>query len=294
MKLVSYEIGRDRELGVISYDGRWVFPLRPQGIEYKDMLQLIKDISDSQLKLLEHISKKDPYSISKAARLEEVRLLAPIVNPGQIICMGKNYLDHIRECENFSGSHDIEAPIFFSKYVNEAVSDGGYIPLHQDITQALDYECELSVIIRKDAKDIEPCEVRDYIFGYTIINDVSARDLQKKHNQWFFAKSLDGFCPMGPCILTADSVVYPPRLEISSYVNNELRQSSNTEYMIYDIDNIVSELSRGFCLKAGTIIATGTPKGVGAGFNPPKFLKAGDEVICMIEGIGRLKNIIKE
>lgn len=158
---------------------------------------------------------------------------------------------------------------------------------------SLDYEAELAFIIGKDAKNVAPEQARDYIFGYTIMNDVSARTIQNRHKQWYFGKSLDGFTPMGPCVVTTESLPYPPHLKIQSYVNGELRQDSNTELLIFGIDHIVSELSQGMTLKAGTIISTGTPAGVGMGFQPPKYLKAGDVVECVIEGIGRLANPVK-
>ena len=150
------------------------------------------------------------------------------------------------------------------------------------------------MIIRKDAYCVSEEEAKDYIFGYTVINDVSARDVQTRHKQWYFGKSLDGFLPMGPCIVSADEIAYPPKLPIRSYVNGELRQNSNTELLIFDIDHVISELSQGMTLQAGTIIAMGTPAGVGMGFEPPKFLKTGDVVTCEIEGIGRITNPIVE
>ena len=137
-------------------------------------------------------------------------------------------------------------------------------------------------------------QVKDYIFGYTIINDVSARTLQTQHKQWYFGKGLDGFLPMGPCIATVDELQYPPHVQIQSRVNGELRQDSNTRLLIFDIDHIVSELSQGMTLKAGTIIATGTPAGVGMGFDPPRFLKPGDVVECTIEGIGTIANKVMD
>ena len=158
---------------------------------------------------------------------------------------------------------------------------------------SLDYEAELGVVIGKDCKNVSENEAPNYIFGYTIINDVSARNLQTAHNQWYFGKSLDGFTPMGPCIVTADEIAYPPALAISSSVNGEARQKSNTSYMLHSISEIISELSRGITLRAGTIIATGTPAGVGMGFTPPKFLKKGDVVTCEIQGIGKLTNTVE-
>ena len=135
--------------------------------------------------------------------------------------------------------------------------------------------------------------MESYIFGYTVLNDVSARDIQRNHNQWFFGKSLDGFTPMGPCIVTKDEIPYPPKLDVMSIVNDEIRQNSNTDMFIHSIDEVVSQLSQGMTLRAGTVIATGTPSGVGLGMNPPTFLKSGDKVICRIEGIGDLVNTIE-
>lgn len=298
MKLVTYEVDRRRNVGVVSKDEMWVFPLSAFGMEYKEMLEVVKGLSQSELDLLEHASGRDPYStnIAGAAMMKEVRLLAPIQTPEQdVICLGINYMEHAEESARFKNEDfDGKRPyaVYFSKRVNQAVGPFGEILSHSDMVDSLDYEAELAVIIGKDAKDIAPECVKDYIFGYTIINDVSARNVQNAHKQWYFGKSLDGFTPMGPCILTAASVAYPPELKIQSRVNGELRQESNTGLMIFNIDHIVSELSRGMTLKAGTIISTGTPKGVGMGFEPPRFLAVGDEVECMIEGIGAIKNTV--
>ena len=166
--------------------------------------------------------------------------------------------------------------------LNDKVAEG--------LVDSLDYEAELAVIVGKDARNVEPEEAENYVFGYTILNDVSARNIQNRHQQWYFGKSLDGFAPMGPCILTRESIPYPPCLNIRSYVNGELRQNSNTSRMIFHISHIISELSKGMTLKAGTVISTGTPSGVGMGFEPPRFLKPGDEVACEIEEIGILTN----
>ena len=150
------------------------------------------------------------------------------------------------------------------------------------------------VVLGRDARDVPAGQTRDYIFGYTILNDVSARDVQTAHKQWYFGKSLDGFTPIGPCIVTADAFAdYPPRLGIRSFVNGEKRQDSNTALQIFDIDHVIAELSQGMTLKAGTIIATGTPAGVGMGMDPPQFLKPGDVVRCEIEGIGTLTNPVE-
>ncbi len=298
MKLVTYEVDGRKDIGVMSRDEMWVFPLRAFGMEYKEMLEVVKGLSHSESDLLEHTSGLDPYSsnIVGAAMRSEVKLLAPIPVPEQdIICLGLNYMEHAEESARFKKEKfDGKRPyaVYFSKRVNQAVNPFGEILSHSDIVDSLDYEAELAVIIGKDAKDVEAEHVKDYIFGYTILNDVSARNVQNAHKQWYFGKSLDGFAPMGPCILTADSIPYPPQLGIQSRVNGELRQESNTRMMIFNIDHIVSELSKGMTLKAGTIISTGTPKGVGMGFEPPRFLTAGDEVECIVEGIGSIKNMV--
>lgn len=298
MKFVTYEIEHKRRLGVINRDGTWIYPLRSLDMDYKTMQELIEGISESEKQLLEYVSGQDPYKIKGAVPAEEAILLAPIPHPVQdVICLGINYMAHAEESarykkEAFGGERPFA--VYFSKRVSEATGTGAEIPSHKELVQDLDYEAELAVIIGKDAKNVPVSEVKNYIFGYTVINDVSARTLQTCHKQWYFGKSLDGFLPMGPCIVTAEEFPYPPRLSIQSRVNGELRQDSSTELMIFGIDHVVSELSAGMTLKAGTIIATGTPAGVGMGFDPPRFLKPGDVVECSIEGIGTLVNRVSE
>lgn len=296
MKLVTYQVDQKVKIGIISADGEWVYPMDSIGVEYPTMLEAVKQMCESEKQLLEYSAALEPDRFRGAARLEDVQLLAPIPVPEQdIICLGINYMEHAEESarfkkQEFSGERPFA--VYFSKRVNEAVPDGGFIPAYEGLVDSLDYEAELAVIVGKDARNVEPEHAEDYVFGYTILNDVSARNIQNRHQQWYFGKSLDGFAPMGPCILTRESVPYPPCLNIRSYVNGELRQNSNTSRMIFHIDHIISELSKGMTLKAGTIISTGTPSGVGMGFEPPRFLKAGDEVSCEIEEIGRLTNRI--
>ena len=186
------------------------------------------------------------------------------------------------------------APIYFSKRVNEAVACGGIIPSHRDICDRLDYEVELGVVIGKDAVKVPREDALGCVFGYTIVNDISARNIQEEHKQWYFGKSLDGFCPMGPCIVTAAEFGDPKGHALCSIINGELRQNSNTELMMQDVPGLLAELSAGVTLKAGTVIATGTPAGVAMGMNPPKWLQPGDTVECKIEGIGSLINTIGE
>lgn len=244
------------------------------------------------------------YDMLKAAvdarigvvNMNEVKLMAPIPNPAQdIICLGVNYLAHAEESARFRKEvfeREKSYPVYFSKRVNEAIGDGDGIVYNTEAFEQMDYEVELAVIIGKDAKNVKREDAKDYIFGYTIVNDMSARDVQIRHKQWYFGKSMDGFTPMGPVITTADVFDGIPNLKIKSSVNGELRQDSETGLQQFDITHVIEELSRGFTLKAGTIIATGTPAGVGMGFDPPKFLQVGDVVECEIEGIGRLTNTI--
>lgn len=227
---------------------------------------------------------------------EQARILSPIPVPLQdIICLGLNYTEHAEEAAAYAQdafSARDRYPVYFSKRVNRSPGDGDPVPANADLVDSLDYEAELAVIIGRDVKNIAPEDVPGCIFGYTILNDFSARNLQTRHTQWYLGKSLDGYTPMGPCIVTADAVAFPPKLPIRCRVNGELRQDSTTDMLIFGIDHIISDLSRGMTLRAGTIISTGTPSGVGMGFDPPKFLRAGDTVTCEIGGIGTLTNPI--
>ena len=277
MKLVTY-LYKDREqVGLLEGD-----TVRP--LPYADMTAFIeaKDLSAAPA--------------AESLPLSAVQLLAPIPRPRQdVICLGINYKAHAQEAQQYSAEFKKERPIpiYFSKRVAEAVGPDGYIESHPGLVERLDYEVELAVIIGKRAKNVPAEKAADYIFGYTILNDVSARVLQTSHKQWYFGKSLDGFTPIGPCIVTADEIAFPPKLKISASVNGELRQDSTTDLLVTSIADIIAELSSGMTLLPGTIIATGTPSGVGMGFDPPKFLKSGDVVECTIEGIGTLRNIVR-
>lgn len=283
MKLVTYLQNGKEAVGVLSVDGSVVRPL-----PFADMNTLIEAPREQLLAAAE--AAKD------ALPLSAVTLLAPIPRPRQdIICLGMNYRDHLTEAANYDSAFAKERPVtvYFSKRVSQAVAPEGFIERHADLTNRLDYENELAVIIGKSAKNVKAADAADYIFGYTIVNDVSAREVQTSHKQFYFGKSLDGFTPMGPCITTADEIAFPPALRISSRVNGEPRQDSTTDLLITSIADIIEELSSGMTLLPGTIIATGTPAGVGMGFDPPKFLKPGDVVECTIAGIGTLRNTVR-
>lgn len=266
-------------------------------LAYKDMNELICQLGQEEKAQLQLLAKNTDALRGAAVALETVKLCAPIVHPRQdVICLGINYDAHAQEAGRFSDeAFGGERPytIYFSKRVSTATGSGDFIPAYEGLVDSLDYEAELGVILGKDAKDVSKEESEAYIFGYTVINDVSARNLQTRHKQWYRGKSLDGFTPMGPYIVTADEIADVQNLDIRCYVNGQLRQSSNTKYMIQTVAGAIAELSQGMTLQAGTIIATGTPAGVGMGMQPPTFLRSGDTVVCEIENIGRLENTVK-
>lgn len=230
-----------------------------------------------------------------ALPLSDLELKAPIPAPRRnIVCLGKNYEAHAKELTGQIFSDQLPSyPIYFTKPDHTVIGDGENILLHENVTKRLDYEVELAVIIGKKGIDIPKEKAEDHIFGYTIANDVSARDLQKRHTQWYKGKSLTTHCPLGPWIVHKSVLPFPLSLEIKSYVNGELRQNANTEDLIFDIPAIISDLSKGYELRPGDIILTGTPAGVGMAMDPPYYLKTGDEVVCQIEKIGILRNTVK-
>ncbi|KNF10030.1 2-keto-4-pentenoate hydratase/2-oxohepta-3-ene-1,7-dioic acid hydratase [Gottschalkia purinilytica] len=251
---------------------------------------LILDSSDNTL--INDIKKCIELHRFDSISLDNIKLCPPISYPNRVFGVGKNYVKHIKEIGVLGGNIG-EQPIFFSKIADPAIGDGDFINIHSSVTEKVDYEAELAVVIGKDGSNIKREEVENYIFGYTIANDISSRDLQAKHVQWFKGKNLDTFCSIGPYIVYKDLIPIPVELNISSKVNGELRQNSNTKNMLFDISHIISTLSQGFTLKAGDIIMTGTPEGTGVGFDPPKFLKSGDKIECTIEKIGTLTNFAK-
>ena len=298
MKLVTYEYEGKQAAGVVSPCGNFIYPADALGFAGDTMNALIGCIAGMGVKKgLKALKEAAEKGTDEKIPMDGAALLAPIPHPAQdMICLGINYMEHAEESarykkEAFGGERPYA--VYFSKRVGEAVAPGGEIDGHFDMVERLDYEAELAAVIGADAKRVEEKDAADYVLGYTIINDVSARQIQTRHKQWYFGKSLDGFTPMGPWIVTADEFAFPPRLSIQSRVNGELRQNSNTGLMIFDIPHVIRELSQGITLKAGTVIATGTPAGVGMGFDPPRFLKPGDVVECTIEGIGTLKNTVK-
>ncbi|ETI68668.1 fumarylacetoacetate hydrolase family protein [Neobacillus vireti] len=237
------------------------------------------------LEWVESNGKSDSFFIP----LEAATLLAPIPRPEKnIFCVGKNYAEHAIE---MGSAEDIpEDVMVFTKAPTTVIGPNGTILSHHNVTSQLDYEGELAVIIGKQGRAIKKEEALDYVFGYTIINDVTARDLQSRHKQFFIGKSLDTTCPMGPWIVHKSMIDNPNLLDIQTKVNGEIRQNSNTKNFIFPVEEVISVLSAGMTLEPGDIIATGTPAGVGKGFNPPKFLQPGDQIDISVEGIGTLVN----
>lgn len=293
MKFTTYYYNGEECIGIIS--GNTVIPINEflnviGNTKVNSMVELIENLKEDIIEKIEQAISNNNF---KSILLSSVKLLAPIpYSKRNILCLGKNYVEHAKEVKatKLSGSGIPEDPIYFTKTATPAIANEAEIKFSYDVTNQVDYEVELAIVIGKAGINIKPEEAEDYIFGYTIVNDVSARDLQVKHNQWFKAKSLDTFCPMGPYIVHKKEIPFPVELEIQCSINGELRQNSNTKKFIFNIPYIISDLSKGFTLMPGDIISTGTPSGVGIGFKPPKFLKDGDIVECYIEKIGKIVN----
>lgn len=276
MQLVSYEGPNGPALGVIGSGGS-VHDLTGAG-NLTDVGQMLAagiavgDVEDLRVR-------------SRTFEAGEVRLRAPIARPGKIICVGLNYHDHCRE----QGLEPPAYPMLFSKFAN-AVADPGAPVTRPIATEKLDLECELGVVIGRRAKGIGRSEAASVIFGYTVLNDVTMRDLQREDKQWLRAKGSDGFAPMGPVVVTADEIGDPQSLRLRSFVNGEVWQDSSTAEMVFDVATIVAFASRTITLEPGDVIATGTPAGVGHYQQPPRYLSDGDVMRCEISGIGVLEN----
>jgi 2-keto-4-pentenoate hydratase/2-oxohepta-3-ene-1,7-dioic acid hydratase in catechol pathway len=229
--------------------------------------------------------------------VSQVQKLAPIPTlVRNAFCVGRNYIDHVKEGAA-AMSVDLKLPVapqFFTKATNTVIGPGAEVRLDAKVTQKLDYEVELAVVIGRAGRDIPVAEALDYVFGYTIANDVTARDLQRRHEQWFKGKSLDTTLPLGPSIVTRDAIGDPKTLELTMCVNGQERQRARVSQMIFDIPTIISQLSAGMTLEAGDVIATGTPSGVGFAMNPPQYLHDGDEMLATIDRIGELRNRVVE
>ena len=277
------------------FEGENILEINSLGLsrEYKDMQDIIESFSHKDCEKIQNILQEKDFNNADIFKTAEVKILSPIKKTvHDIICAGFNYMDHLKEIKKDTTSKPLNS-VYFTKRASVIIGQDDEIDGHLDIDEALDYEVELAVIIGKKGYKIKAEDAEEYIFGYTIMNDISARGLQGKYRQWFIGKSLDTFTSIGPVIVYKDELKMPFDLAISSYVNGELRQSSNTNLMITNIRDMIAELSQGITLEPGDIISTGTCSGVGVGFKPPKYMKSKDIVECKIERIGTLRNIVK-
>ena len=291
MKIAAYRYQGQPGVGRVSADGKQVepFQLSPE------------EAARGALPIVEaHAAGRALPATGAPLAFDKIELLAPIPRPRRnIFCVGKNYHAHAKEFagsgfDSSAKSHgDIPTePIYFTKVPESVIGHKADILYPGEVSTAIDYECELGVIIGKGGKGIKRADAMNHVWGYTIINDVTARDWQSRHQQWLLGKSFDTFCPMGPWIVTADEM-NGQDTDIKLWVNGELRQDANTKDFIFDIPKMIETLSGGITLYPGDIIATGTPVGVGIGFKPPKYLKPGDVVRLEIAGIGVLENTLR-
>lgn len=296
MRYISYLQNSNYSYGILNKNQE-IIPmsilLKKMGRKYpEDLLSYIAMYSNS---LTDEIAKIIPELLNEVIDLSDVKLISPIPRPRRnVFCVGKNYVDHATEISELINSNAElpKEPIYFSKVCDPAIGDQDSVEIRKDLATRLDYEAELVVIISKDGLDIKEEDVEDYIFGYAVGNDISARDLQSKRGQWFKGKSLDNAVIIGPYIADKSLISFPPELNITARVNGELRQNSNTKNFIFGISKIISDLSQGLTLRAGDLIMTGTPAGVGIAMEPRGTLNDKDIVECEIEGIGKITNEI--
>jgi len=263
-------------------------------VDLSSMHAVIKGGGDS-LKVIQQIASQPQLFPATTCALKNVVLLSPIPQlVRNAFCVGRNYADHVREgfdAQNREVNMPV-APQFFTKATHALNSPMGDVKISEQVTHWLDYEVELAVVIGKTGRDITKEHALDHVFGYTVANDITARDLQKRHEQWFKGKSLDTTLPLGPCIVTRDAISDLSTLELTSHVNGERRQHGSVSQMMFDVPAIISSLSAGMTLEPGDIICTGTPAGVGFAMKPPQKLKNGDVVTAAITHIGELRNKI--
>ena len=287
MKVATF-VHKGREtIGIV--DEEKVVPIEELGDFPSEMVDLIREGPKRWQMLREALAG----STAEGAPLDEVELLAPITRPPKnIICLGLNYAAHAAEGARAAGRKTElpEHPVVFTKAPTTINTPDGDIPFDPAVSEEIDWEVELAVVIGVPGRGIPSERALDHVFGYTVLNDLSARDIQRRHQQFFLGKSLDGYCPMGPWIVTADEIGDPQRLGLQAYVNGELKQDGNTADQIFSVATAISVISRGMMLQAGDIIATGTPSGVGFARTPPEFLQPGDVVRCAIEKIGAISN----
>jgi 2-keto-4-pentenoate hydratase/2-oxohepta-3-ene-1,7-dioic acid hydratase in catechol pathway len=291
MKFLTFRHDGAVHVGALTADGKSVVDLTAAGVA-TGMLDLIERFDSLGAKIAAMLSS------DTARPIERIEMLAPIPVPRRnIFCVGKNYHDHAAEfgssgfdSGSVGGSEIPEYPIIFSKPPSSVIGPGAAIESALDPYHSVDYEAELAVVIKRAGRVGDADDPMSFVFGYTILNDVTSRELQKRHKQWLLGKGIDTFAPMGPAIVTADSIADVAALTIQLWVNDERRQSASIRDLIFDVPTLVRTIGRSITFEPGDIIATGTPVGVGIGFKPPRYLKPGDRVRIEVSSIGTLEN----
>ena len=296
MRLVTYLDAGQPQTGLLMADQ--VLPLAAAAqqcgvtLDASSILAIVRaGVAAEQA--LQRIWHSREACVALCRSLASVQLLAPIPNPSRnVFCVGRNYVDHVKE-GGVAMQMEVKLPTvpqFFTKATHAVNAPYGDIRIDSRVSRRYDYEVELAVVMGKTGRDIPREQAFEYVYGYAVGNDVTARDLQRRHDQWFKGKSLDTCFPFGPCLVTKDEVAEVSALQLSLWVNGELRQQAAAAQMIFDIPAIIESLSAGMTLEAGDIIATGTPAGVGFAMDPPQYLADGDEVVCSISNLGELRN----
>jgi 2-keto-4-pentenoate hydratase/2-oxohepta-3-ene-1,7-dioic acid hydratase in catechol pathway len=291
MKIATFRIGDARKVGLIDDAAATIAPFQLPAEQAQSGIQYLIELQ---------VAGSDLPATEAAIALDEVTFEAPLPHPRRnIFCVGKNYHDHAHEFSS-SGFDSSAAqgavpqhPIVFSKVPESVTGPQSFIEFDPAVSAAIDYEVELAVIIGKPGRGISRENALDHVWGYTIVNDVTARDLQARYSQWLVGKSQDTFCPMGPVAVTRDDIDLGDTA-VRTWVNDELRQDSNTGLLIFDVPTIIQTIAAGISLLPGDVIATGTPAGVGIGFTPPRYMVDGDVVRCEIDGIGQLENTLRQ
>ncbi len=299
MKLVTYRLNEDAaRLGVL-HETKVVDVQKfgaANGVEFPSTMLEFIDLGPVAVEVLKELlqNAEKKLFIGTSVPASNVKLLAPIPRTRKnIYGIGLNYTEHVAEsARSLDTSNELpKEPVVFSKPPTTIIADGDPIQHNAEITQQMDWECELGVVLGSKAHNVAKKDALNYVFGYTIVNDISARDCRRS-GQWIVSKGQHSFAPMGPCIVTADEITDPQDLNLSLTVNGVEKQNSNTKFMLFRVDDLIEDLSRGMILEPGDVIATGTPAGVGAGRDPQEFMWPGDVVECTIEGIGKLSNPI--
>jgi len=290
MKIATFRTGDERKVGIVDEAAATIAPFE---LSTEQAQQGIQHLIERQ------VAAKDLPATGAPLALDKICFEAPLPRPRRnIFCVGKNYHDHAHEFSSSGFDSSAaqgavpEHPIVFSKVPESVIGTGAFIEFDPAVSSAIDYEVELAVIIGKPGRGIKFEDALNHVWGYTIINDVTARDLQGRYSQWLVGKSQDTFCPMGPVAVSRDDIDLGDT-GVRTWVNDELRQDSNTGLLIFDVPTIIQTIAEGLTLLPGDVIATGTPAGVGIGFKPPRYMVDGDVVRCEIDGIGQLGNAVK-